>query len=202
MCEVIAQENQILFQGKTPEDDCRCETCENGEFFLEAIRSYFMKQKQKNLIKDLPMDLLEFGQLGVCSFKSYECMNGLCNVIPGSAHIAEISENLEKVESLTFQKWTTKNKVVCKISDEISGEEAASKLVELISGEKLRLHRYISRQYVELKWLKSNLKIDEVIFPKTMTINRDMRSRVPILAMNVLLFTAACYFNRSVAIEN
>ena len=193
----------IIFQGKTPEDDCRCETCKNGELFLEAIRSYFMKQKQKNLTKDLAMDLLEFVQLGVCSFKSYECMNGPCNACPGSALIAEISGNLEKVESLTSYKWTTKNKVVYKISEEISGEEAASKLVELISGEKLRLHRSnISRQYVELKWLKSNLKIDEVIFPKTMTINRDMRSRVPILAMNVLLFTAACYFNRSVAIEN
>ena len=193
----------IIFQGKTPEDDCRCETCKNGELFLEAIRSYFMKQKQKNLTKDLAMDLLKFVQLGVCSFKSYECMNGPCNACPGSALIAEISGNLEKVESLTSYKWTTKNKVVYKISEEISGEEAASKLVELISGEKLRLHRYnISRQYVELKWLKSNLKIDEVIFPKTVTINRDMRSRVPILAMNVLLFTAACYFNRSVAIEN
>ena len=43
--EMIAQEKQILIQSKTPEDDCRCETCENGEFFLEAIRSYFMKQK-------------------------------------------------------------------------------------------------------------------------------------------------------------
>ena len=47
MCEVIAQEKQILFQGKTPEDDCRCETCENGELFLEAIRSYFMKQNKR-----------------------------------------------------------------------------------------------------------------------------------------------------------
>ena len=123
-----------------------------------------MKQKQKNLIKDLPMDLLEFVQLGVCSFKSYECMNGLCNACPGSALLAKISENLEKVESLTFYKWTTKNKVVCKISDEISEEEAASKLVELISGEKLHLHHYnIYHQYAELKWLKSNLKIDEVI---------------------------------------
>ena len=79
-------------------------------------------------------------------------MYGLCNACPGSAPIAEISENLEKVESLTFYKWTTKNKVVCKISDEISREEAASKLVKLISGEKLRLHRYnIYRQYAELK---------------------------------------------------
>ena len=49
----------------------------------------------------------------------------------------------------------------------------------------------IYRQYAELKWLKSNLKMDEMMlsvdFPKTMAINRDMRSRVPILTMNVLL---------------
>ena len=47
MREAIAQEKQILFQGKTPEDDCRCETCENGELFFEAIRSYFMKQNKR-----------------------------------------------------------------------------------------------------------------------------------------------------------
>ena len=158
-----------LFQGKTSEDDCRCKTCENGELFLEAIRSYFMKQKQKN-----PVDPLEFFQLGVCSFKSYECMNGLCNACPGSALLAKISENLEKVESLTFYKWTTKNKVVCKISDEISEEEAASKLVELISGEKLHLHHYsIYHQYAKLKWLKSNIKIDEVILSVDFSKNYD-----------------------------
>ena len=198
----------IVFQGKIPEDGCRCETCKNGELFLEAIRSYFMKQKQKNLTKDLAMDLLEFVQLGVCSFKSYVCMNGPCNAYPGSAHIAEISENLEKVESLTFCKWTTKNKVVCKISDEISGEEAASKLVELISGEKLRLPRYnTSRQYAELKWLKSNLKIDEVILSIDFSKNYDNKQRHEIQSAYLghecfTLFTAACYFNRSVAIEN
>ena len=208
MCEVIAQEKQILFQGKTPEDHCRCETCENGELFLEDIRSYFMKQKQKNPIKDLPMDLLEFAQLGICSFKSYECMNGLCNTCPGSAPIAEISENLEKVESLTFYKWTTKNKVVCKISDEISEEEAASKLVELISGEKLHLHHYnIYHQYAELKWLKSNLKIDEVILSVDFSKNYDNKQRHEIQSAYFghecfTLFTAACYFNQSVAIEN
>ena len=59
MPEVIAQEKKILFQGKTPDDDCRCEICDNGELFLKAIRSYFMKQKAKNLIKDLPMNPLE-----------------------------------------------------------------------------------------------------------------------------------------------
>ena len=133
-----------------------------------------MKQKQKNLIKNLPMDLLEFVQLGVCSFKSYECMNGLCNTCPRSAPIAEISENLEKVESLTFYKWTTKNKVICKISEEVSGEEAASKLVELISGEKLCLHHYnVYSQYAELKWLKSNLKIYEVILSIDFSKNYD-----------------------------
>ena len=124
------------------------------------------------------MDPLEFVQLGVYSFKSYECMNGLCNACPGSALLAEISENLEKVEPLTFYKWTTKNKVVCKISDEISGEEAASKLVELISGEKLPLHRYSTyRQYAELNWLKSNLKIDEMILSVDFSKNYDNKLR-------------------------
>ena len=135
-------------------------------------------------------------------------MYGLCNASPGTAPIAEISENLEKVESLTFYKWTTKNKVVCKISDEISGEEAASKLVELISGEKLRLHHCnIYRQYAELKWLKSSLKIVEVILSIGFSKNYDNKQRHEIQSAYFghecfTLFTAACYFNRSVATEN
>ena len=70
---------------------------------------------------------------------------------PGVAPIAEICENLEKVQLLTFYKWNTKNIVVCKISDEKSGEEAASKLVLLILREKLTLHRCIYCQYADLK---------------------------------------------------
>ena len=61
--------------------------------------------------------------------------------------------------------------------DEISGEEAASKLVELISGKKFHLHHYIYRQYAELKWLKSNLKIDEVILSVDFSTNYDNKQR-------------------------
>lgn len=96
---------------------------------------------------------------------------------PGVAPIAEICENLEKVQLLTFYKWNTKNIVVCKISDEKSGEEAASKLVLLILREKLTLHRYIYCQYADLKWLKSNLKIDEAILSIDFSHNYDNKQR-------------------------
>ena len=60
-----------------------------------------MKQKQKNLIKDLPMDPLEFSQQ---EYASSDHMNVLMdsNACPGTTPTAKISENLEKVEPLMF----------------------------------------------------------------------------------------------------
>ena len=74
---------------------------------------------------------------------NHECMNGLCNACPGTTPIAEICKNLEKVESLTFYKWTTK-KVVCKISDEMFGEEAASMYVCMYVWMDACMHEFIS----------------------------------------------------------
>ena len=44
--EIIASEKDLVMQGNTPEDDCRCETCENSELLLQSTEVYFNKEKK------------------------------------------------------------------------------------------------------------------------------------------------------------
>ena len=65
MREIVLSEKHLLNQSKTPEDDCRCETCENGEFFLEVVKNYLVKEKLQALIRNLPADPMELVELGI-----------------------------------------------------------------------------------------------------------------------------------------
>ena len=62
---VINAENYLFMQSKTPADDFRCETCENGQLLLQTIKSYFIKEKQNPLVESLPAEPLNFEELGV-----------------------------------------------------------------------------------------------------------------------------------------
>ena len=67
--------------------------------------------------------------------------------------------------------------MVHKIPDEVTVEEAAILLEDLVDGNKMKMHKdNIYCQFSELKCLKKNLKEDEVI------------RRVPILAMKISPF--------------
>ena len=206
--EIVAGENHLVVQGKTPEDDCRCETCENGELFLEAVKRYFTKEKQKGLVHNLPTDPMELVELGVCSVKQIQCMRGECEECPGKVVIANICEELENAESLTYYRWVTRKKNVCKIQEEVSGEEASILLAEIVDGKKMRMHKYnIYRQFSELKWLKANLKEDEVILSVDFSKNYENKQRHEIQSAyfgheNFTIFTAACYFHESLSVEN
>ena len=83
-------------QGKTPEEDSRCETCENAELFLQSIKVYFNKEKQKDLVSKLPTYSIELVELGVCSVKSIDCMKGQCDECPGKGVVANICEEPRK----------------------------------------------------------------------------------------------------------
>ena len=123
--EIIASEKDLVMQGNTPEDDCRCETCENSELFLQSTEVYFNKEKQKDLVSNLPTDSMVPVELGVCSVRSIDCMKGQCDECPGKRVVTNICEELEKVESLLYYQWVSHQKSVHKIQDEVTGEEAA-----------------------------------------------------------------------------
>ena len=78
MQEIVLSEKHLLNQSKSPEDDCRCETCENGELFLEVVKNYLVKEKLQAFIQNLPADPMELVELGICSVKPQPCMKGEC----------------------------------------------------------------------------------------------------------------------------
>ena len=126
---------------KNPEDDHRCETCENAELFLQSIKVYFNKEKQKDLVSNLPIDPMELVELGVCSVKSIDCMNGQCNECPGKG-VVNICKELEKAKSLSYYRWVSHQKSVHKIRDEVTGEEGVICLADLVDRTKMKMHKY------------------------------------------------------------
>ena len=67
-------------------------------------------------------------------------------------------------------------KSVHKIQDEVTGEEAAILLADLVDGNKMKMHKYnIYRQLSELKCLKMSLKEDEVIL--SVDFSKDYENR-------------------------
>ena len=168
--EIIASEKHLVMQGKTPEDDCRCETCENAELFLQSIKVYFSKEKQKDLVCNLPTDPMELVELGVCSVKSIDCMKGQCDECPRKRVVSNICEELEKRESLSYYRWVNHQISVHKIQDEVTGEEAAILLADLVDGNKMKMHKYnIYRQFSELKYLDEESSL--VKFPVVIISN-------------------------------
>ena len=81
-------------------------------------------------------------------------------------------------------------------------------LLEMVDGSKMRLHVCnIYRQFSEFKWLKANLKEDEVILSVDFTKNYKNKQLHEIQTAyfghkNFTTFTAACYFHESIAVEN
>ena len=83
--DVANSERQIVSQGNTPDDDCRCETCENSQLLLDAvIVKFHLKRIGEGLLAQiLTDDPMEVVELGVCSIKNLLCMKGECDECVG-----------------------------------------------------------------------------------------------------------------------
>ena len=46
--KIISEEKHLLQSARTPQDDCRCEKCENVELLLKAIKTNLNKAGEKN----------------------------------------------------------------------------------------------------------------------------------------------------------
>lgn len=68
---------------------------------------------------------------------------------------------LESYKSITFLKWTTINKQVKEITEEVTDDEEVGMMFNDITyGNKMCMHKYNTyRKYSELKYLKKNLKL-------------------------------------------
>ena len=160
----MEKEKDIVLQNMKPDDDCRCEVCENAELLLDAAKSHLKKNGKADIAKALlptPMEILESN---VCSVKNQECMNDECINCSRSNAFDDALEALEDLKEVTFYVWRTKDKKIQKVLDSVSGEDFAQMFEESVSGSQMKTHAYnIYRQYSELKHLKKNLGKKDVI---------------------------------------
>ena len=58
--KIISEGKHLLQSARTPEDDYRCEKCENVELLLKAIKTGLNKAGKNNLSSELSIDSMEF----------------------------------------------------------------------------------------------------------------------------------------------
>ena len=162
--EIIASEKDLVMQGNTPEDDCRCETCENSELFLQSTEVYFNKEKQKDLVSNLPTDSMVLVELGVCSVRSIDCMKGQCDECPGKKGGYQHLWRARKSGIFIVLSMGKSPKVCSQNTGWSNWRGSSNSLADLVDGNKMKMHKYnIYRQLSELKCLKMSLKEDELI---------------------------------------
>ena len=61
-----------------------------------------LKNRRGEHVSNLPTDPMELVELGVCSVKSIDYMNGQCDECPGKGVVINICKELEKVKSLSY----------------------------------------------------------------------------------------------------
>ena len=99
----------------------------------------------------------------VCSVKNQECCEGNCLTCAENDHLNEILSILSEIEEITYSKWIREKERYVKREFVDTGPEVVTLFKEL-SNLQFRLHMYnIYRQFSELKYLKRNLKSDEII---------------------------------------
>ena len=143
---------------------------------------------------------MELVELGVCSVKSIDCMKGQCDECPRKRVVSNICEELEKRESLSKYRWVNHQNSVHKIQDEVTGEEAAILLADLVDRNKMKMHKYnICHQFSELNYLdeeSSLVKFPVVIISNetkhdrnvAFSSNNQLRRMVKDMARNIPMF--------------
>ena len=92
----------MILQDKKPDDDCRCEVCENAELLLDAAKTYLKKNEKNEIAKALPATTTEILESSVCSVKNQECMSGECDKCTTLNHFTDALEALEGIDESPF----------------------------------------------------------------------------------------------------
>ena len=123
----------------------------------------------------LKTDPAEFILENVCSTKTYDCCNDNCGCgqCCSFRNVEDILIALEGVSEVKYARWVCREKRYQKDEVVDSGDNVIAMLKQ-IPTKSFKMHVYnISRQYSELKYLKVNLKEDEIILSVDFSKNYD-----------------------------
>ena len=139
--------------------------------------------------------------------KDFKCISGQCAQCPGNSLTDDIGKTISNTQAISYYRWKTTEKHMKKVQKVGSCEYVVELLNEIVFGEKFRRHCYnIYRQFSELKFTKINLKENEVILSVDFSRNYDNKQVHEVQSAyfgheNFTLYTAACYFHKSLDID-
>ena len=115
------------------------------------------------LAAKIKVDPVEFVKENICSLQSFECCSSECQECSYAEYTHELLSVLEQTDEVAYARWIHKNNQYQKMEMIGSGVDIAIQLQNLLN-KNLKLHIYnIFRQYSQIKYLKQNLKSNEVI---------------------------------------
>ena len=192
MHSTIAKEQHLILQHETPSDDCRCETWKNAKLLLSAAK---LNLGQTELATALLEDPIELMNSSVCTVKDFKYISGQCTQCPGS--------NLTYDTGKAVLRWQTTGKHMKKVQKFGFGEYVAE-LVNELSLEKSSVDTaatFVGGLQSWNSW-KNILKENEVILSVDFSRNDENKQLHEVQSAyfdheNFTLYTAACYFHKS-----
>ena len=104
MHSTIAKEQHLILELKTPNDDCRCETCENATLLLSAVKLNLTKLGKTELATALLEGPIELMNSSVCTVKDFKCISGQCAQCPGSNLTHDIGKPILNIQAISYYR--------------------------------------------------------------------------------------------------
>ena len=181
---------QVISMSIRDQEVCMCKYHENINMILDGL---------KNILPNVPKSCEDLLGKTVCSLDQVKCMDRECDDCGISKPLDDLFRGTDEHAATSYYQWETcEDGRVRKELVESTLADAKEDLMEQL--QPFGRHVYnIRRQFAELKYLKENLQIGEVIIHEDFAENFQMKHQREVMAAHwsndtVTLFTAVVYY--------
>ena len=176
--KIVSEQKHFIYAGKTAEDDCRCEKCENNELLLTTVKKKLASNQMQHFAEMVKIDAASFVESLICSIKNYGCCRGNCKGCVGLVEYQELFGYIKTLEEIQYCKWVCEENKWAKVNIIDTGLEFADVFVEIYKSD-YKLYVYNIRfQHSGLKYTKQKLKENEVLFSVDFSKNYEEKKRM------------------------
>ena len=200
--KVVSQTKHLKLASEKPDDDCRCEQCENVELILDSIYKTLRKEDERDMAHNLPDDGIVLAKSIVCDIHNLKCVSAPDKCRRCSGLDTEYKDTLSFISNIAevrLKQWKKVEGKVRKIETVESGKDVVALLKEKVEKKGYLVHVYnIFRQFREFKTLKENIDRDEAIVTVDFARNYDNKQAAEIQSAyfghdTFTLYTVCCY---------
>ena len=156
--KIVSEQKHFIHVGKTAEDDCRCEKCENNELLLTAIKKKLASNQMQHFAKMVKIDAASFVESLICSIKNYDCCRGNCKSCVGLVEYQELIDCIKTLEEIQYCKWVCEENKWAKVNIIDTGLEFADVFVEIYKSDYNFMFIIFVFNILDLSTLNKNLK--------------------------------------------